>query len=152
MAKIINAQAILREKGFVQTKFSTHKFMEDVAAFFMDNSVESRLLLVPFRFLDINRDSAGYWNPYCVTEEEEQQGYKAQTEKDSTGNPAWIREAIRESWELYREQEQAGLARFRFIIDRPFFENAAGLLRVMGGYVVERKMRKRMKTYEVTLI
>lgn len=37
-------------------------------------------------------------------------------------------------------------------IDKPFFVNAAGMLRVMGGYIVERQMWKKVSYYVVTLI
>lgn len=159
MANIINAQAILKEKGFVQNKFDTNGFMNAVADFFIENNVESRLLLIPFRFLDIQREiikgtnvEYNKYNPFDVTRDEERLGYKVQTTKNKYGELEYARSMINYDFEAYQNQQKAGLVVPRIIVDKPFFENAAGLLRVMAGYIVEKQMKKRTKLYWVTLV
>lgn len=56
MGKIISAQSILKQKGYVHNKFDTDGFMDAVGQYFIDNDVESKLLLIPFRFLDLKVD------------------------------------------------------------------------------------------------
>lgn len=157
MGKIISAQQILKEKGYVQNKFDTAGFINAVGEYFLANSVESRLLLVPYRFLDINRtpdeDGKETFNLFRVTEEEQKLGYKVQTEMDKVnGCPAYLVELNKTDWEMFRWNLDAGIAQPRIIVDRPFFENAAGMLRLMGGYVVEKQMKKKRKLYWVTLV
>lgn len=156
MTKIISAQSILKEKGYVQNKFDTNGFMQVVAKFFLDNSVESKLLLVPYRFLDIKRDRGEGFdteNPLRITPEEEKLGYKDQTAKNEIGEPAYVRWGFENDFEELRLEQEYGIAFDpRIIIDKPFFENAAATLRLMGGYVVEKQMMKRRKVYWVTLV
>lgn len=152
MGKIISAQSILREKGFVQNKFDTNGFMNAVGQYFLDNKVEDRLLLVPFRFLDISRGGDYTFNPFGITEEEEKLGYKVQTENDDKGQVKFIVDLFETDFEEYRREMDRGLLWSRIIIDKPFFENAAGLLKVMGGYVVEKEIKKKRKLYWVTLV
>lgn len=179
MGKILSAQSILRQKGFVQNKFDTNGFMEEVGRFFLQNPVESRLLLVPYRFLDIKvygddpcdvvtqedlrnmseADKISFStmegtttnNPFKVKWYERLLGYKAQT-KMINGEPEYVRNMIDYNYENFQLQKEAGILFPRIIIDKPFFENAAGVLRVMGGYVVEKVTKKRRKMYWVTLI
>lgn len=157
MGKIISAQSILKQKGFVQNKFDTSGFMEAVGQYFIDNKVEDRLLLVPHRFLDIDRtvgaDGKETFNLFGVTEDEQKLGYKVQTAMNKLiGQPEWVVDMNKNDWERFRWNLEMGIAVPRIIVDKPFFENAAGLLRVMGGYVVEKRIRKKRKTYTVTLI
>lgn len=185
MAKIISAQSILKQKGYVQNKFDTNGFMQAVGEFFLANSVESKLLLLPYRFLDIkvdkdndpcqlikkedipnlselermdmdamDRQAMGHAsNPYGINWESRLLGYKAQTEMDRKENyPAWAVELSHRDWEAFMEQQKAGLDKPRVIIDKPFFENAAATLRLMGGYVVEKQVKKHRNLYWVTLI
>lgn len=179
MSKIIQASDILRQKGFVQTKFDTNGFINAVGKFFLANPVESKLLLVPYRFLDIKvhgddpcdvvtqadlrtmseADKISFstmegitsCNPFDVEWYERLLGYKAQTEMKD-GEPEYVRRMIRYNFEGFQAQKDAGILFPRIIIDKPFFENAAHLLRVMGGYIVEKRMKKRCKLYWVTLI
>lgn len=159
MAKIISAQSILKQKGYVQNKFDTNGFMQAVGQYFIDNSVESKLLLVPFRFLDIDRtlqdDGKERYNPFGITEEEVKVGYKVQTKMkklECFDYPEWAYDLSKSDWENFQKQEQAGLDEPRIVVDKPFFENAAATLRLMGGYVVEKQMKKRRKLYWVTLV
>lgn len=161
MGKILRVQDILKQKGFVQKKFDTNGFMNAVGEYFLNNPVESRLLLVPYRFLDIDRTDEEYGNPFGITEEEEKLGYKVQTETvlytlSSLGKQIRIAKFLQEAMEnddtQFRLNTEYGIGSPRIIIDKPFFENAAGALRVMGGYVVEKEMKKRHKLYWVTLV
>ena len=52
MSKIIRAQDILKEKGFVAPVFDTAAFQADVAMFFRDHSVEDYLLIYVLRFAE----------------------------------------------------------------------------------------------------
>lgn len=152
MTKIMSAQSILKEKGFVQNKFDTNGFMDAVGWYFLENGVKDKLLLVPFRFLDISTDWECPYNPFNITEEEEKLGYKAQTERDGRGRVKFIVDLFDNEFEEYRNEQDAGLLVPRIIVDKPFFENAAATLRLMGGYVVEKQMKKKRKLYWVTLI
>lgn len=152
MTKIMSAQSILKEKGFVQNKFDTNGFMNAVGRYFLENGVEDKLLLVPFRFLDISADGDFPYNPFNITDEEEKLGYKAQTERDGRGRVKYIVDLFENNFEEYRKEQDAGLLVPRIIVDKPFFENAAATLRLMGGYVVEKQMKKKRKLYWVTLI
>lgn len=186
MTKIISAQSILKQKGFVQNKFDANGFMRVVGEYFLANEVESKLLLLPFRFLDIKVDKENdpceiisredlprlthgdesvlsmmemegtdysVGNPFEIGWRERLLGYKSQTEVDkATGEPAYTRKIFENDFESYRKQQDAGILVPRVIIDKPFFENAAATLRIMGGYVVEKQSRKGKKLYWVTLI
>lgn len=187
------AKDILKEKGYVAPKFDTAGFMEEVGKYFSNNSINSKLLLVPYRFADIEwekwytdeefermkkeyeedkkmekyeefeedeeieedeefcitNEEYELTSPYDFTREDESRGYKAQTVADSYWG---IKEAKNYSESNRMQQEEAGILVPRIIIDKPFFENAAQMLKVMGGYVLERKMKKRVKLYYVSLI
>lgn len=186
MKQLISAQSILKQKGYVQNKFDTNGFMQAVAQYFIDNSVESKLLLLPFRFLDIKVDKKNdpcqlvkkedlsnmsvcdrmdmdrmdmdatdqtCQNPFGINWQDRLLGYKVQTEMDHKENyPVWAINLGRCDWERLRAQQDAGFDKPRIIIDSPFFENAAGMLRIMGGFVVEPKKKKGKKLYNVMLV
>ena len=178
------AKDILKEKGYVAPKFDTAGFMEEVGKYFSNSSINSKLLLIPYRFADIEwekwytdeefermkkeyeefeedeeiEEDEGFCitneeyeltSPYNFTRADESRGYKAQTVPD---NHWGIKEAKNYSENNRIQQEAAGILVPRIIIDKPFFENAAQMLKVMGGYVLERKMKKRVKLYYVSLI
>lgn len=186
MTKMISAQQILKQKGYVQSKFDTNGFMNAVAQYFIDNDVESKLLLFPFRFLDIKVDKENdpcnlvkkedlsslsasdriamdnmdfnaidhtCPNPFDIGWQDRLLGYKVQTKMDPVENyPEWAMKLSRCDWEALRIQQEAGLDKPRIIIDSPFFENAVGMLRVMGGFVVVPKRKKGKKLYTVMLV
>lgn len=157
MTKIMNAQAILKEKGYVQNKFDTNGFLEAVADFFILNDVDSRLLLVPFRFLDIKNGEEEngvykFYNPFSIEEDEVKRGWKNQSATNKRGEPEYVTNLFYLEFEDFQKQKQAGIIAPRIIVDKPFFENAAQTLRLMGGFVVEKQMKKRTKLYWVTLI
>lgn len=161
MKQLISAQSILKQKGYVQNKFDTNGFMQAVAQYFIDNEVEDRLLLVSARFLDIDRTNERYGNFFDITEEEEKLGYKVQTETvpymlESIGQEITIAKFMQElqenDYDKWRLNCDYGIGAPRIVVDKPFFENAAATLRIMGGYVVEKEMKKRRKLYWVTLV
>lgn len=156
MGKILSAQSILKQKGFVQNKFDTNGFMNAVGEYFLKNPVESRLLLFPCRFLDIERGAGengeDKYNMFNVTPEEEKVGFKVQTEKAEDGWPVFAHELYEKDFDEYRLELDWYILRPRIIIDKPYFENAASVLRIMGGYVVEKWMKAKIKRYNVTLI
>lgn len=157
MGKIISAQSILKQKGFVQNKFDTNGFMNAVGQYFLDNTVESRLLLLPSRFLDIDRtldeDGKEKCNPYDITPENERLGYQVEVERNpATGELVFAEKTLKRDFWMFKSMKDFGVLVPRIIIDKPFFENAAGVLRVMGGYVVEKRVTKKLKTYIVTLV
>lgn len=157
MNKIISAQSILKQKGFVQNKFDTNGFMQAVGQYFLDNSVEAKLLLVPFRFLDIKREvidgiECETFNPFHIEKDEEAVGYKVQTATNSAGEIAYARLLFEFDFDNFQQQREAGILVPRIVVDRPFFENAAATLRLMGGYVVEKQTKKKRKLYWVSLL
>lgn len=156
MGKILSAKSILKQKGFVQNKFDTNGFMNAVGEYFLKNSVEYRLLLFPYRFLNIEwgagDNGEDKFNMFNITQEERKLGYKVQTEIEEDGLAKFAHELYDNDYDEYRLEMDMDILRPRIIIDKPFFENAAGLLRVMGGYVVEKWTKNRIKRYDVTLI
>lgn len=276
MGKLITAQGILKQKGYVQNKFDTAGFMQAVADMFGELPVEGKVTLQRVRMLDIGADG------YPLTEEERRQGYFFRDEGDTSrrdqsrerlrqvarerqerlegggcgdladracrlvtalhsrlykeyarsrasvpfgvfeeeetgfialgeecppqflaylqdmsrhvkettvttvrvspellyvmlrddrvedaviaaASGAWqdanrlrdeeldIRQQMRAQEERRRQRTDA-LPPYTIYIDRPFFENAASLLQVMGGFVVERQVKKREKLCLVTLV
>lgn len=158
MTKLISAQTILKEKGFVQNKFDTNGFMQAVGQYFLENSIESKLLLIPSRFIEIDKEvyieGKTYKNPLEITDDDIKVGYKVQTEMDKKYPQwaAWLIDLNKRNADLTWAQVHLDISYPRIIIDKPFFENAAATLRLMGGYVVEKQMKKRQKRYWVTLI
>lgn len=160
MNKIISAQSILKKKGYVQNKFDTGGFMQAVGKYFLANSVESKLLLVPFRFLDINRtqeiNGKEEHNPFNISVEDETHGFKDESVISTTagfeGWPQWAVELQQTDFEQFLAEGRLGITVPRIIVDKPYFENAAASLRLMGGFVVEKVTKKRHKFYNVTLI
>lgn len=156
MGKILSAKSILKQKGYVQNKFDTEGFMNAVAEYFLKNSVEFRLLLFPYRFLNIEwgagENGEDKFNMFNITQEEGKLGYKVQTEIAGDGVAKFAHELFENDFDEYRLERDMDILRPRIIVDKPFFENAAGLLRVMGGFVVEKWTKNKIKRYDVTLI
>ena len=161
MKGIISAQTILKQKGYVQTKFDTPGFMNAVAEFFMRSSVKAKLLLVPVRFLDIvpnEIDEEGNVienNDYDIFNENIDKGWSDQSQTKD-GYIVWARKLsdsmYPHDFEAFQNMYNQGLIACRIIIDKPYFENAAFMLRSMGGYTVEKTTKSRRKLYTVTLV
>lgn len=163
--RIMSAQAILREKGYVPRKFDTNGFMEAVAKYFLENSIESRLLLLGERFIDLpdipddfdfdgTKDEKLSRCFYDIRISDKARGFKAEYEKDADGNLVYVAKLS----PIVREVCcNFGALRARIIVDKPYLKNAASLLSVMGGYVVEKTRLStdngcHLDGYEVTLI
>lgn len=152
MARITTAQDILKEKGYQSAKFDTNGFLEAVAVFFRANKIESKLLVINRRFVDSKTDEEieelrkqgeeDYLWRRCyeeallwrVSDTERARGWKAQFKEEEYEADSYIR------------------ARPRIIVDTPYFSNALSLLRIMGGYVVEKKKKGGFYTAEVSLL
>ena len=68
MSKIIRAQDILKEKGFVASFFDPAAFQADVAMFFRDQSVEDYLLIYVLRLADFkDAPRSGFASSLFVT-------------------------------------------------------------------------------------
>lgn len=159
----MSAQAILRKKGYVPRKFDTNGFMEAVAKYFLENSIESRLLLLGERFVDLpdipddfdgtkDEKLSRCW--YDIRISDKARGFKAEYEKDEDGNLVYVTKLTPNMREVFCN---FGALRARIIIDKPYLKNAASLLSVMGGYVVEKTrlstdLGSHWDGYEVTLI
>lgn len=97
-------------------------------------------------------------NPFRISWINRMQGFCNETYVDETGQLAYISELNRivecgiSCSPFIRVQNKLGLLRYRFLIDKPFFKNAAGLLRIMGGYVVEPFRRGGKTYYDVSLV
>lgn len=158
MTKIISASAILKQKGFVQKKFDTSGFMNAVAQYFIKNQISSHLYLIEYSFVHC---------PDCDSEEElpeeykrfslfhvfnadKELGWKAECDFNEDGNLVY---ATQYPYQTVMDMRDLGLLLPRIIVDKPFFKNAAGMLRLMGGYVVEkRKIKRCINMYDVSLI
>lgn len=165
MNKIISAKQILKEKGYVQKKFDTEGFMNAVAKFFIENDTKIHLHLFSLRFLDVPTEEEidkrikdfpdsgrDYYNPFQITDEDKELGWKAHTAFNEAGEIVWAREMLNQDYSLFKYMCGQGYIAPHIVIDKPFFENAAGLLRVMGGFIVEKETTKRRKSYDVTLV
>ena len=160
MKKIISAQNILKQKGYVQNQFDTEGFMEAVAKFFMEHEVKDKLLLVPVRFLDVKPNKfykngqPMTYNSYGISVKNKDKGWADQAEdknrkwvfaKDAWGEFSYLLEENPDDRRFYIDEP-------RIVIDKPFFKNAIFMLEVMGGYVVERDKKSRKSKYYVSLI
>lgn len=152
----MTAKDILRSKEYVAPKFDTAKFIQAVGEYFSNNDVKSKILLIPFRFIDVEweycpevEDTLAMNCPYDLSLTDRDRCYKAELEVDECGR---LVAAEYYAMDNRNRQEEAGILVPRIIIDKPYFENAAQMLRVMGGYVVEKRMKKRVKLYTVSLI
>ncbi len=166
--RILSAQQLLKEKGFEKGKFNTNLFMQDVADYFLENEVSSKLLLIPSRFVEIPDTDDVRENPQRITAEDRKNGFKTQTAHLITtkiniinrkrvttvikGDLLYKIDLYKNYWMEYNNEDKAGILLPRIIIDKPFFDNAVHTLRYVGGYVAERKMRKGLKTYDISLL
>ena len=156
MPQFMTAKDILRNKEYVAPKFDTSKFIQAVGEYFTKKDVRSKILLIPYRFIDIEweycpevNDTLAMNCPYDLSLTDRDRCYKAELEVNEYGR---LIDAEYYTMSNRSRQEESGILVPRIIIDKPFFENAAQMLRVMGGYVVEKKMKKRVKLYTVSLI
>lgn len=158
MTKIISANAILKEKGFIKKKFDTSGFMNAVALYFMNNHINSHLYLFECSFVDYpDCDSEkdltkeiDMSSIFHVFNADKEVGWRAECDFNENGSLVYSTKYPNTTVEIMRE---IGILVPRILVDKPFFKNAAGMLRLMGGYVVEKKkIRRYINVYDVSLI
>jgi hypothetical protein len=158
MTKIISASAILKQKGFVQKKFDTSGFMNAVAQYFLKNQISSHLYLFEFSFVEFPdcdseeelQDEYNRCSVFRVFNADKEVGWKAECDFNEDGNLVY---ATQYPYTTVMDMRDMGILLPRILIDKPFFKNAAEMLRLMGGYVVEKKKIKRyINAYDVSLI
>lgn len=161
MGKIKNAKDILNEKGYVQNKFNTNAFMDLVASMFASLPIQGVITLKSVRFV------ADFYN---ITPDEREQGFFVLHDDMKNivrkYNELLLNEDMKytynfqermsffdESQKLFEEYGNVVYLKENTIyIDQPFFKNAASALRVIGGYVVQRRVSHGDPYYEVMLI
>ena len=166
MGKIITAKDLLKEKGFVPNKFDTTGFMNAVAGYFSERDVNSRLVVLRTRFVDIKtgeevermkKDGEYGWDRHeylNLSDEDRERGWKTM----NIDLDEWIKYSIRnygaEGFSDYASEikKRTLYSSTYIIVDNPFYENSLSMLRIMGGYVVEKKRGKLSGTASVSLI
>ena len=127
MGKIITAQDLLKEKGYIEEKFDTNGFLQCVANWFREHEVKDKLLIRPKRFIEMDNPPKGGW-------------------KDMTDVEEWF-PSLR--WEQQLILVQKGQAVPFIWVDEPYLKNATFTLKNMAGFVVSRQKRG---VYEVSLL
>ena len=127
MGKILTAQDLLKEKGYIEEKFDTNGFLQCVADWFRSHNIEDKLLIRPKRFIEMDNPPKGGW-------------------LDMTNVDEWI---VSLPWEQQLLMLQKGTAVPFIWVDEPFVKNAVFTLKTMAGYVVKRA---RKGCYEISLL
>lgn len=127
MGKILTAQDLLKEKGYIEEKFDTNGFLQCVADWFRSHNIEDKLLIRPKRFIEMDNPPKGGW-------------------KDMTNVDEWIGSL---PWEQQLLMLQKGTAVPFIWVDEPFVKNAVFTLKTMAGYVVKRAKKG---VYEISLL
>ena len=127
MGKMLTAQDLLKEKGYVEEKFDTNGFLQCVANWFREHEVKDKLLIRPKRFIEMDNPPKGGW-------------------KDMTNIEEWLPSF---QWEQQLILVQKGQAVPFIFIDKPFIKNAVYMLQIMNGFIVEKGKKG---TYEVSIV
>ena len=127
MGKIVTAQDLLKEKGYIEEKFDTNGFLQCVADWFREHDVKDKLIIRPKRFIEMDNPPKGGWI-------------------DMTNVKQWIATL---PWEQQLLMLQKGTAVPFLFVDKPFVKNAMYMLQVMNGFIVEKGKKG---VYEVSLI
>nr|DAU45975.1 MAG TPA: hypothetical protein [Caudoviricetes sp.] len=127
MGKILTAQDLLKEKGYIEEKFDTNGFLQCVADWFRSHNIEDKLLIRPKRFIEMDNPPKGGW-------------------LDMTNVDEWI---VPLPWEQQLLMLQKGTAVPFIWVDEPFVKNAVFTLKTMAGYVVKRAKKG---CYEISLL
>lgn len=127
MGKIITAQDLLKEKGYIEEKFDTNGFLQCVANWFREHEVKDKLIIRQKRFIEMDNPPKGGW-------------------KDMTDVEEWFPSLRWEQQLILVEKGQD----IPFIwVDEPYLKNATFTLKNMAGFVVSRQKRG---VYEVSLL
>ena len=127
MGKIVTAQDLLKEKGYVEEKFDTNGFLQCVANWFREHEVKDKLIIRQKRFIEMDNPPKGGW-------------------KDMTNIEQWLASL---PWEQALCITQKGQAVPFIWVDEPYLRNATFTLKNMAGFVVSRQKRG---VYEVSLL
>ncbi|KGF24866.1 hypothetical protein [Prevotella histicola] len=127
MGKILTAQDLLKEKGYIEEKFDTNGFLQCVADWFRSHNIEDKLIIRPKRFIEMDNPPKDGW-------------------LDMTNVDEWI---VSLPWEQQLLMLQKGTAVPFIWVDEPFVKNAVFTLKTMAGYVVKRAKKG---VYEISLL
>ena len=127
MGKIVTAQDLLKEKGYIEEKFDTNGFLQCVANWFREHDVKDKLIIRQKRFIEMDNPPKGGW-------------------KDMTNIDQWLASL---PWEQALCITQKGQAVPFIWVDEPYLRNATFTLKNMAGFVVSRQKRG---AYEVSLL
>lgn len=138
VTKIIQAQDILKEKGYKQPKFDTMGFQSAVVNFFRKNDVSARLYIIAVRFAELSDyPAAGFIS--CTEVVRVVDGEEQYDVPKILVEPKHI---INECNDCYPV----------IYIDEPYVNNAVGLLKMCGFIVGRKKKTYRLPSYPVTLV
>ena len=166
MGKIITAKDLLKEKGFVLNKFDTTGFMNTVAEYFSERDINSKLVVFLQRFLDIKTyeevermktdgeygwDYHEYWN---LSDDDRERGWKFMNIDSDKAFEYSLRNYGSEGFSNYASRISSHVlySSTYIVVDKPFYENSLSMLRIMGGYVVEKKRGKLSGVATVSLV
>lgn len=107
--------ALLKDKGYVESKFDDKGFYELIIEWFRNNDLKDKLLLRPKRFVELPDP------PSC--------GYIDMTDTDK-----WVAEL---PWEKVITMSQKGEIKPFIFVDTPFFGNVRAILSIKG-FIVNR--------------
>lgn len=127
MGKIVTAQDMLKEKGYIEEKFDTNGFLQCVANWFREHEVKDKLIIRQKRFIEMDNPPKGGW-------------------KDMTDVEEWLKDL---PWENRLCIISKGQAVPFIWVDEPYLKNATFTLKNMAGFVVSRQKRG---VYEVSLL
>lgn len=136
MAKVIFADAILKQKGIEKKTFDTSKFNDVVQNYFLTHEAKATILLRSERFIEKDNPPEGDFIAMLDTED-------------------WDKrlEDPNDSFDYLDLQILRGnnLLRPTLIIDEPFITNAAHYLRSICGFSVQNRTRRGKKEYIISL-
>lgn len=127
MGKIVTAQDLLKEKGYIEEKFDTNGFLQCVSDWFRSHNIEDKLLIRPKRFIEMDNPPKGGW-------------------KDMTNVEEWFSTL---PWEKQLLLSQRGQNVPFIFVDKPFVKNAIFALKTMAGYTIKKGKKG---CYEVSLL
>ncbi|WP_315314984.1 hypothetical protein [Prevotella pallens] len=127
MGKILTAQELLKEKGYIEEKFDTNGFLQCVSDWFRSHNIEDKLLIRPKRFIEMENPPKGGW-------------------EDMTNIEEWFNTL---PWEKQLLLSQRGQNVPFIFIDEPFIKNAIFTLKTMAGYTIKKGKKG---CYEVSLL
>ena len=130
MGKIVTAQDLLKEKGYVEEKFDTNGFLQCVVDWFREHDVKDKLIIRPKRFIEMDNPPKGGWI-------------------DMTNVKEWF-EAL--PWEQQFCIASARQAVPFLFVDKPFIKNAVFTLKTMAGFVVNKSKGGPRGVYEGSLL